>query len=277
MPTIAFTDDDVRVADDWIGTIAQALNDDGDVSYVGGRVLPRWLAPPPRWLTTAHWSPLALQDYGAAPLVCSRERAICLVGANLAFKREVFDRVGGFAPELGRVRDGIGSTEDHEMQLRVWRAGLRGRYDPRIVAIADVTPDRIFVILGDMHLPVITSLSDTFGPRWGRQPGNNASDGDMVQNDAIDWYSNYAGADVSGNHNRQGGDIFEQAGPDLTEFVRLLNAFTAFPLHLMQLGDMIDLWIGLEQGEGFGTIGGKGKLQFSVSDLPAKFLTNHQF
>lgn len=143
MPTIAFTDDDVRVADDWIGTIAQALNDDGDVSYVGGRVLPRWLAPPPRWLTTAHWSPLALQDYGAAPLVCSRERAICLVGANLAFKREVFDRVGGFAPELGRVRDGIGSTEDHEMQLRVWRAGLRGRYDPRIVAIADVTPDRM--------------------------------------------------------------------------------------------------------------------------------------
>jgi hypothetical protein len=112
---------------------------------------------------------------------------------------------------------------------------------------ADVTADRIFVILGDMHLPVITTLNDTFGARMGRQPGNDSSGGDMVINDAIDWYQNYNGADGSGTHTRQGGDIFEQAGPDLTEFVRLLNAFTGFPLHLLQLGDMIDLWIGLER------------------------------
>jgi hypothetical protein len=112
---------------------------------------------------------------------------------------------------------------------------------------ADVTPDRIFVILGDMHLPVITRLEDSFGPRWGRQPGNVASSGDMVKNDAIDWYAKFSGADASGVHNRRGADIFEQAGPDLTELVRLLNGFTAFPLHLMQLGDMFDLWIGLER------------------------------
>jgi glycosyltransferase involved in cell wall biosynthesis len=140
---VAFTDDDVRVAADWVQQLVRAFDANPGVDYVGGRVLPRWLQPPPRWLTTAHWSPLAVQDYGPEPLVSSRHHAVCLVGANLGFRRRVFERVGGFAPELGRVKDGIGSTEDHDMQLRIWRAGMRGLYDPAIVAIADVTPDRL--------------------------------------------------------------------------------------------------------------------------------------
>ena len=99
--------------------------------------------PPPPWLTTAHWSPLALQDYGPEPMMTGRERAICLVGASLAFRRTVFDQVGLFAPSLGRIKNGIGSTEDHDMQLRIWRAGMRGVYVPTVLSIADVTPDRM--------------------------------------------------------------------------------------------------------------------------------------
>ena len=142
-PIIAFSDDDVRVAPDWVLHIVRAFDANPGVDYVGGRVLPRWLQPPPRWLTTAHWSPLALQEYGTQRLVSSRERAICLVGANLAFRRHIFDRVGRFTPELGRIKDGIGSTEDHDMQIRIWRAGMRGLYEPSIVAEADVSPDRM--------------------------------------------------------------------------------------------------------------------------------------
>jgi glucosyl-dolichyl phosphate glucuronosyltransferase len=142
-PIVAFSDDDVTVAGDWVQEIARSFDAARDIDYLGGRVLPRWRRPPPRWLTTAHWSPLALQDYGPEPFVSSRDRAICLVGANLAFRRHVFDRVGGFVPELGRIKEGIGSTEDHEMQLRIWRAGMRGLYTPDVVAVADVTPDRM--------------------------------------------------------------------------------------------------------------------------------------
>jgi glycosyltransferase involved in cell wall biosynthesis len=142
-PIVAFTDDDVRVAPDWVQRFVRAFDTNPAVDYIGGRVLPRWLQPPPHWLTTAHWSPLALQDYGPEPFASSRDHAICLVGANLAFRRSVFERIGGFAPELGRVKDGVGSTEDHDMQLRIWRAGMRGLYEPAIVALADVTPDRL--------------------------------------------------------------------------------------------------------------------------------------
>lgn len=142
-PIVAFSDDDVRVADDWVRRVKRVLDGRPDIDYAGGRVLPQWLSPPPAWLTMAHWSPLALQDYGPEPLVSGRERAVCLVGANLAFRKRVFDRVGLFTPALGRIKDGIGSTEDHDMQLRVWRSGMRGLYSPDLVAFADVTPDRM--------------------------------------------------------------------------------------------------------------------------------------
>jgi glycosyltransferase involved in cell wall biosynthesis len=142
-PIVAFTDDDVRVTDSWVASIVASFEAHPDVDYVGGRVLPQWCEPPPAWLTTAHWSPLALQDYGLEPFVTGRSRAICLVGANLAVRREVFARIGGFASELGRVKDGIGSTEDHDFQLRMWRAGMQGLYDASITAEAEVTRDRM--------------------------------------------------------------------------------------------------------------------------------------
>ncbi|MEO5898229.1 MAG: glycosyltransferase [Vicinamibacterales bacterium] len=145
---VAFTDDDVRAAPDWLLQLKRTLDEHLDVVYAGGRVLPNWLEPPPSWLTKAHWGPLALQDYGGQPIRTGQERAMCLVGANMAFRREVFDRVGNFTPSLGRVKDGIGSTEDHDMQLRIWAAGLSGIYSPAPVVTADVTPDRL---LKDYH------------------------------------------------------------------------------------------------------------------------------
>jgi len=142
-PIIAFTDDDVRVARDWVARIASVFRERPDIVYVGGKVLPRWTDPPPRWLVNHHWSPLALIDYADEYIESSGSRPVCFVGANLAFRREVFDRVGLFNPALGRVKDSIGSTEDHDLQLRLWRAGLKGLYQPELIVTAEVSPDRL--------------------------------------------------------------------------------------------------------------------------------------
>ncbi|HXE80357.1 MAG TPA: glycosyltransferase [Vicinamibacterales bacterium] len=142
-PIIAFTDDDVRVARDWVARIAAVFRERPDISYVGGRVLPRWSVPPPKWLVNHHWSPLALIDYADESIESSANRPVCFVGANLAFRREVFDLVGLFNPQLGRVKDGIGSTEDHDLQIRLWKAGLKGVYQPDLIVTAEVSPDRL--------------------------------------------------------------------------------------------------------------------------------------
>jgi len=142
-PIITFTDDDVRVGADWLATIMRAFDAYPGVSVIGGRVLPVWPAQPPAWLTAAHWGPLALVDYGDSPVRVSAGNPLCLVGANLAVARSAFDRVGVFAADVQRVKDSVGSSEDHEFLLRVYDAGLFGVYDPAIVIHAAVQPDRL--------------------------------------------------------------------------------------------------------------------------------------
>jgi glycosyltransferase involved in cell wall biosynthesis len=142
-PIIAFTDDDVRVAPDWVKQIKLAFDAHPDADFVSGKILPRWEREPPRWLTREHWTPLAITDHGDKPFYVDAKNPLCLIGASLAFRRAVFDRIGLFAPDLQRVKDGIGSTEDHELQLRLWYAGGRGMYVPEIVVYTDVQAERL--------------------------------------------------------------------------------------------------------------------------------------
>jgi glycosyltransferase involved in cell wall biosynthesis len=139
---VAFTDDDVEVAPDWVSTIISTLDARQDVDGLGGRVLPAWRAERPAWLTKSHWAPLALQDHGDQKRVFDRWSPVGLVGANLAFRRSVFARIGPFAPDVQRVADGIGSTEDHELLARLYAAGGRMLYLPRMLVLARVQPDR---------------------------------------------------------------------------------------------------------------------------------------
>jgi glycosyltransferase involved in cell wall biosynthesis len=142
-PLVAFTDDDVRVAPDWVSTIKRVCDGHPEAAWVGGKVLPCWPSAPPRWLTGDDWGPLALADHGDLPFHTSDDRQTCLVGANLAVRRDVLARCGGFAPHLQRVRDSIGSMEDHELQMRLWQANQEGLYVPELVVFSDVAADRL--------------------------------------------------------------------------------------------------------------------------------------
>lgn len=140
---LTFTDDDVRVPSDWVSAVARAMAEYPDADFVGGPVLPDWPTAPPAWLTRDHWAPLALVDYGTEPQRISADRPLCLIGANFAFRRQVFERVGLFGTDFQRVKDGIGSLEDHEFLLRLFRENRHGMYDPRIRIHAEVQPSRL--------------------------------------------------------------------------------------------------------------------------------------
>jgi glycosyltransferase involved in cell wall biosynthesis len=142
-PIIAFADDDVFVARNWIAGIKREFDSNTGVDCLGGKVLPEWKSEPPAWLTRDHWPPLALQDYGDEPFYVNTENPLCLVSANLSFRRDVFSQIGTFAPELQRVKDGIGSMEDLELLIRYWRAGGQSLYVPSIVVTAEVPALRL--------------------------------------------------------------------------------------------------------------------------------------
>jgi glycosyltransferase involved in cell wall biosynthesis len=143
-PLIAFTDDDVRAEPDWVEAIVRAFHEHAEADVVGGRVLPIWPCSPPPWVTREHWMPLALVDYGDTPVVVTADNPLCLVGANVAFRRKALEVVGGFAPDFQLGAHGIlGSVEDHELQLRILRTGRTMVYDPRITVHADIQPGRL--------------------------------------------------------------------------------------------------------------------------------------
>jgi len=136
-PILAFIDDDVRPRPDWVCAIVRAFAAHPEVDCIGGRVEPRWPTPPPRWLTPAHWPPLALQiDRGRSQYIDRDHASACLITANFACRAAVFAELGGFAADFRR-------DEDREFNLRMWRAGKRGLYVDTVAACADVQPERL--------------------------------------------------------------------------------------------------------------------------------------
>ncbi|MGH9309169.1 MAG: glycosyltransferase [Vicinamibacterales bacterium] len=140
---IAFTDDDVRVSADWVRSIVRVFDEHHDIDLAGGKIEPVWEAPPPPWLSEAGCAPLALLDFGEEAFRLTPDRPIALIGANAAVRRGAFDRAGGFSPALQRERDGIGSTEDYDFQVRLLAQDGCALYDPRILVRAPVPRERL--------------------------------------------------------------------------------------------------------------------------------------
>ena len=139
---LVFTDDDVRANNNWISELHRAFHTYPDAVYFGGKVLPLWRASKPQWADPRLGS-FALQDYGKEPQTIDRSYQRCLIGANLACRKELIERVGGFDPATQRVKDGIGSLEDHEWQIRIWAEGLHGKYVPDVQVSTPIQPERL--------------------------------------------------------------------------------------------------------------------------------------
>ena len=140
---IAFTDDDIRVGPDWMARIVEAFERWPGASCVGGPVVPQWPEPAPAWLTPRQWAPLGVQDYGTEAVRADGSNPICLIGANLAFRRSALEAVGEFSNDVQRAGNGAGSTEDHELHLRLWQAGHHCMYDPGLRVAAVILPERL--------------------------------------------------------------------------------------------------------------------------------------
>ena len=135
-PIIAFTDDDVRVARDWIANIKAEFDKHPDISFLGGKILPHWKTAPPDWLNRDHWWALALLDYGEEPFYVNADNPLCLPTANASFRAGLFEKFGLFSPHFS-------GREDHEFLLRLWCEGVSGMYAPNVVVTAEIQPERL--------------------------------------------------------------------------------------------------------------------------------------
>jgi glycosyltransferase involved in cell wall biosynthesis len=142
-PILAFTDDDIKPAPNWVAAVREGFKKFPDADCIGGKVLPQTATEFPVWLTSKHWTPLALLDMGDEPVVLDVLNGPGLVAANLAVRAAVFKDVGLFQPELQRVKTFIGSLEDHEFELRLGAAKKRLMYLPELIVYAQVLDERL--------------------------------------------------------------------------------------------------------------------------------------
>ena len=139
---IAFTDDDHRFERDWLEQAARGLERFG-CDYVGGKILPLFEGPHPRWLTTSssrHRSVIGMADYGSEAHEFADRPAM---GGNLVVRREAFARVGLWDNRLGRRGKTLLGQEQREWCMRARACGLRGYYIPEMVVYHIVPAERL--------------------------------------------------------------------------------------------------------------------------------------
>jgi glycosyltransferase involved in cell wall biosynthesis len=146
---LALTDDDVVPSSDWLHRIVEDFRA-RNVTFVSGKVLPRWgCRPPPELLTLRAqdiWGPLAILDYGSLPIdyVAENTSQWLPIGANVAFSRSALVAIGGWRTDLGKVNNTLISGEDHEIFMRLRRFGLyAGFYDPALSVRHYVPAERL--------------------------------------------------------------------------------------------------------------------------------------
>lgn len=125
---VAFIDDDAVAAPDWIERLARGYRDPR-VMGVGGAVLPRFASRRPRWMPEEFdW--VVGCSYRGQPAHGSAVRN--LIGANMSFRREAIEQVGGFIGGLGRVGANQLGCEETELCIRLGRQPGGGAilYDP---------------------------------------------------------------------------------------------------------------------------------------------------
>ena len=120
---LLFTDDDVLPEPDWLESTLAGM-DKYQADACGGYIAPIWETPPPAWLTERFYGFLAIRtdridDFS---MTSSDQSPF---GANMAFRKEVFAKVGLFDTNRGRKGNVLASGEDGELFERILAAGLK--------------------------------------------------------------------------------------------------------------------------------------------------------
>lgn len=125
---LAFIDDDVRPDAHWIVELDRAFVE-AEVMAVQGKVVCVYDPPLPDWYDATQLGGLAEVDLGPARRSWIKDPC---VGANMAFRRTVVDRIGNFRTFLGPGQSGF--FDDTEFSWRMHEAGMRIEYLPEVFA-----------------------------------------------------------------------------------------------------------------------------------------------
>ena len=138
---IVFTDDDVKVEPNWLAEILAGLQRAGSIA-AAGRIVAEWTSPRPSWYADS--GPYRLFAAIVRFELGDQEHFtdVPAFGANLAIRRDAFQRFGLFREDLLLLQDTYPSGEDTEYCRRLLRAGEKIVYLPKAVVHHPVAQER---------------------------------------------------------------------------------------------------------------------------------------
>jgi len=136
---LSFIDDDAFVDQNFIKEIQSYFDKNNQVSAIGGKILPVYEGETPKWMSKYLLTLVSALDLGNSPKKFKGSKFP--IGANMAFRADVFEKYGHFNTDLGRRGSGLEGGDEKEVFLRLKKEKEEIHYVPS-VKVDHIIPEK---------------------------------------------------------------------------------------------------------------------------------------
>ncbi|CAH1203800.1 hypothetical protein PAECIP111890_02344 [Paenibacillus sp. JJ-223] len=137
---ILFLDDDALAFPSWIDEVLKIFDKDPAIGCVGGKIIPLWEGGKPDWIPDDIVSLYTVMDF--SDHVVEMQAPHIPFGANVSFRKNIFEKIQPFRVDLGRVGTNLMSSEESELISRV-RLEHKIYYSPFAVVEHKISKSRL--------------------------------------------------------------------------------------------------------------------------------------
>ncbi|MDK8191589.1 glycosyltransferase [Paenibacillus sp. UMB7766-LJ446] len=137
---VLFLDDDALACSTWIKEVVRIFDMDSRIGCVGGKIVPIWEGGKPDWIPHDIVSLYTLMDFSSE--IVEMHAPSIPFGANVAFRRSIFQQIKPFREDLGRVGSNLMSSEESELIGRV-RLEYKVFYSPYAIVEHKIAKSRL--------------------------------------------------------------------------------------------------------------------------------------
>lgn len=137
---VAYLDDDSTAQPGWLASIAGFFDAHPATWSVGGKITPRFLTGIPDWYSKYFFGLVGNFDQGPNIKQMTGARYPC--GANMAFRKKVFDEIGYFNTDLGRRGTSLLANEEKDIYLRILAHHHDVHYLPHVEVLHSVEANK---------------------------------------------------------------------------------------------------------------------------------------
>ncbi len=139
---IAYLDDDAIPCEQWVEAILQVFETvQPQPVSIGGPIYPMWEIPRPDWITPVMETLFTMLDGGDTPRWFDENEYPW--GANVIYRRDALEAVGGFCEQLGRKGQSLLSGEETLLNATLKAQGEKFYYSPQASVSHWVPKERI--------------------------------------------------------------------------------------------------------------------------------------